>query len=200
MELAKPIEEKKTCPPKSMILIIEDSDLLVFGLKTMIFHLEPSINPLVLSISRLPTEQEIQNAAVIIANQEIWKPSPGGLPPDTLSKLILYSLRAHEENVASTIRLVNALSTDFKRVVATFLKMRNRELGERNRGLLTSRENEILRRLISGDRNKEIASHLNISVRTVETHRRNIMKKVEAKSFADLIVYAVSNGLTPTSL
>jgi DNA-binding NarL/FixJ family response regulator len=60
-------------------------------------------------------------------------------------------------------------------------------------GVLTPREREVLQLLAEGRSNKEVASALEISVMTVETHRANIMHKLGAHSIADLVHYAVRN-------
>ena len=60
---------------------------------------------------------------------------------------------------------------------------------------LSGREREILQLLAEGRSNKEIATRLRISVRTVETHRTHIMQKVNAHSMSELVRYAVRNGL-----
>lgn len=57
--------------------------------------------------------------------------------------------------------------------------------------LLTDREREILQLLAEGKANKEVASLLNISLTTVETHRGHILQKLSLHSTADLILYAV---------
>jgi len=57
--------------------------------------------------------------------------------------------------------------------------------------LLTGREREILQLLAEGKANKEVASLLNISLTTVETHRGHILQKLSLHSTADLILYAV---------
>jgi two-component system, NarL family, response regulator NreC len=57
--------------------------------------------------------------------------------------------------------------------------------------LLTSREKEILQLLAEGKSNKDIAGLLNVSLHTVETHRRNLQEKLNLHSFADLVLYAV---------
>lgn len=61
--------------------------------------------------------------------------------------------------------------------------------------LLTAREKEVLRLLASGRRSTEIAASLDISVATVEVHRRNIRKKLRLNSVADLTRYAIRQGL-----
>jgi DNA-binding NarL/FixJ family response regulator len=61
--------------------------------------------------------------------------------------------------------------------------------------LLTSREREILHLLAEGKSNKDIASLLNLSLYTVETHRRNLQEKLNLRSLAELILYAVRKGV-----
>jgi len=61
---------------------------------------------------------------------------------------------------------------------------------------LTPREREILQLLAEGKNTKEIASNLSISVKTVETHRRHIKRKLKANSVAELTKIAIKEGLT----
>ena len=61
--------------------------------------------------------------------------------------------------------------------------------------LLTSREREILQLLAEGKANKEVATNLNISPYTVETHRRHILEKLNLHNPAELILYAVRKGI-----
>ncbi|MEW5960777.1 MAG: response regulator transcription factor, partial [Chloroflexota bacterium] len=60
--------------------------------------------------------------------------------------------------------------------------------------LLTSREREVLQLLAEGLSNRDIAEELNISIKTVESHRSNIMNKLEVNSKAELIKYALRKG------
>lgn len=60
---------------------------------------------------------------------------------------------------------------------------------------ITAREREIVQLLAEGKANKEVAEILAISVKTVETHRAAIMRKLELASLADLVRYAVRNGI-----
>jgi DNA-binding NarL/FixJ family response regulator len=62
--------------------------------------------------------------------------------------------------------------------------------------LLGPREREVLRLLSEGKSSKEIATKLALSIKTVETHRRNITQKVGLRSVAELTKYAVREGLT----
>jgi|MudIll2142460700_1097286.scaffolds.fasta_scaffold02483_6 DNA-binding NarL/FixJ family response regulator len=61
--------------------------------------------------------------------------------------------------------------------------------------VLTKRELEILKLIAEGVTNKKIAGQLSISVKTVETYRSRIMQKLDLHSTADLIKYAIRNGL-----
>ena len=61
--------------------------------------------------------------------------------------------------------------------------------------LLTKRETEILRLIVRGNLNKQIADQLNISLNTVLTHRKNILFKTGIKTVSGLTMYCISNGL-----
>jgi len=62
--------------------------------------------------------------------------------------------------------------------------------------VLTSREREVLQLLAEGRSTKQIALKLHISVKTVETHRRQIMNKLDIHTVAELTKYAIRKGLT----
>jgi DNA-binding NarL/FixJ family response regulator len=66
--------------------------------------------------------------------------------------------------------------------------------GERDSGL-TARELEVLQLIVDGKSNKEIASQLNLSTNTVAVHRANIMDALGIHKTAELVVYAIRNGL-----
>ncbi len=66
--------------------------------------------------------------------------------------------------------------------------------GERDQGL-TARELEILQLIVDGKSNKEIAAQLLLSVNTVSVHRANIMDALGIHKTAELVVYAIRNGL-----
>jgi len=59
---------------------------------------------------------------------------------------------------------------------------------------LTTREQQVLDRIVAGRLNKQIANDLNISIKTVEAHRANIMEKLEVNTAAELIRLALSSG------
>ena len=66
---------------------------------------------------------------------------------------------------------------------------------EKKKRVLTSRETEVLRLIVTGNINKEIAQQLNVSLTTIITHRKNITAKLNMKSVASLTIYAVTHGI-----
>jgi DNA-binding NarL/FixJ family response regulator len=60
---------------------------------------------------------------------------------------------------------------------------------------LTPREREVIQLLADGKSSKEVACLLNLSTKTAETHRSNIMRKLDFHSIRDLVVYAVKNDI-----
>ena len=62
--------------------------------------------------------------------------------------------------------------------------------------VLSNREREVLQLVAEGRNTKEIALNLSVSVKTIETHRQNIMRKLDMYSVAELTKYAVREGLT----
>jgi DNA-binding NarL/FixJ family response regulator len=67
--------------------------------------------------------------------------------------------------------------------------------GEPLRDRLTTREREIVQLLAEGKSSKEVASSLNISVKTAETHRANIMRKLQIHTVSELVRYAIRNQI-----
>jgi two-component system, NarL family, response regulator NreC len=62
--------------------------------------------------------------------------------------------------------------------------------------LLSSREREVLQLIAEGNTSNQIAEHLHISIKTVETHRAQLMAKLKARSVAELTKFAIREGLT----
>lgn len=67
------------------------------------------------------------------------------------------------------------------------------------RSVLTPREREVIQLLAEGKTTKEVATTLNLSVKTAETHRTNLMRKLDLHSVVDLTLYAVRNGIVHVS-
>jgi DNA-binding NarL/FixJ family response regulator len=127
------------------------------------------------------------------------------------AKILMLSMHAEDTLVrqaleagASGYILKNAIDLDLNnaiRRVAAGKKVLDPQLvkpealkGERESGL-SARELEVLQHIVSGQSNKEIASDLGLSANTVAVHRANIMDTLGIHKTAELVVYAIRNGL-----
>lgn len=81
-------------------------------------------------------------------------------------------------------------------VVKAYLEHASDNAAATNATVLTSREREILQLVAEGKNTMEIADLLNISGKTVDTHRRQIMRKLDLHSVAELTKYAIREGIT----
>jgi two-component system, NarL family, response regulator NreC len=105
-----------------------------------------------------------------------------------------------ESELIAAIRAVLSGKSYFSPKVRRLLQQehieRLRRAGEVDSyGLLSEREREVLQLIAEGHSNKEIAGRLFLSVYTVETHRKNILEKLQVRGTADLILYAVRKGV-----
>ena len=98
-----------------------------------------------------------------------------------------------QEELIGAIRKVASGQSYFSTEVT--LSLLNPAQSNQPTELLTDRETEIIKLIAEGFSNKEIGSKLFISHRTVDTHRTNLMKKLDVSNIAGLISYAIRNGL-----
>ena len=100
----------------------------------------------------------------------------------------------------SAIRAVSAGKAYFSPAVSRLLvedyvrQMQQRSV-EDSYELLTPREREILQLLAEGKTNKDVAHVLNLSLHTVDTHRSNLLQKLNLHNASELILYAVRKGI-----
>jgi DNA-binding NarL/FixJ family response regulator len=116
---------------------------------------------------------------------------------DTLVRQALEAgARGYVLKNAMDLDLANAIKAVAagKSVIDPQVKRTETLKGEREAGL-TSRELEVLQHIVAGKSNKEIASELDLSVNTVSVHRANIMDRLGIHKTAELVVYAIRNGL-----
>jgi DNA-binding NarL/FixJ family response regulator len=106
---------------------------------------------------------------------------------------ILELITAIREIIDGKIHLCAAVS---EQVIRDYVCLADAEEGSVF-ALLSAREREVLQLLAEGLATKEIADHLNLSVKTVESHRKAVMDKLEIRSIAELTKYAIREGLTP---
>jgi DNA-binding NarL/FixJ family response regulator len=135
-------------------------------------------------------------------------------------KVLILSMHASEEYVLQAMRsgaagylLKDAATAELELALAsvlrgeTYLSPRvsrqvvegyvHRVAAERPGEDLTPRQREVLRMLAEGNSTKEIAFKLNLSVKTIETHRAQIMERLDIRELAGLVRYAVRVGLVP---
>jgi DNA-binding NarL/FixJ family response regulator len=104
------------------------------------------------------------------------------------------------EELIKAIRVVCAgkkyLSPDVTDIVLNEFISPNIKTDDQSATALTTREREVLQLIAEGRSTKEVAGKLHISVKTVETHRKNIMDKLGLHTVAELTKYAVREGIT----
>lgn len=98
----------------------------------------------------------------------------------------IYSLRNGYDFYAKTI--TNLL-------LNSYLHDKNSSKNKKDITQLSPRETEVLKQFAEGRTNKQIADNLFISIRTVETHKTNIMKKINIKTTVDLVKFAIKNNI-----
>jgi len=81
-------------------------------------------------------------------------------------------------------------------VIQDYIDSKGQKIGEKKIVSLTEREREILQLIAEGYTNKEVAMHLKIALKTALAHRNNIMQKLGIHRQADLIRYALKEGIT----
>jgi DNA-binding NarL/FixJ family response regulator len=208
-------------PPKIKVLLVDDHSLVRRGFRRM---LEDETDIVV--IGEASNGDEAVRLARELAPQVIVMdcalPGTSGLaatrkiletaPPKAILMLSMHSedtlVRQALDAGARGYILKNAvdleLATAIRRVAAgeivldAQLAKPAKVRGERNAGL-TTRELEILQLIVDGKSNKEIADDLKLSVNTVAVHRANIMETLGIHKTAELVVYAIRNGLVNIS-
>lgn len=109
----------------------------------------------------------------------------GYLLKDSEDEDLLRAIRAvHRGEAYLSPAISDAVLTDYRKHVSNPID------------LLTSREREILTMVAEGKANKEIATALNLSVYTVESHRGSVMEKLNLHNTGDIVRFALRNGLT----
>jgi len=105
-----------------------------------------------------------------------------------------------ESDLINAVRLVWDGKSFFSPTVARMLvedyvrQLQDKDI-EDSYDLLTPRERELLQLIAEGKSNKDVANMLNLSLYTVETHRSNILNKLNLHSVPELILYAVRKGI-----
>ena len=168
-------------PPDILILDISLPDTTGIEITKRISAEYPEIRVLILSM--YTNEDFIFNAVKAGAR--------GYLPKNTSREELLSAIEtiyAGEEFFSDSISKI---------MLKSYLRNAKEEENQPQRGPipLSTREIEILKLFAEGFINKEISDKLDISIRTVETHKNHIMKKLELKSTVELIKFAIRNKI-----
>ena len=139
----------------------------------------PDIKILVLTVHK--TEEHVHAALKAGANGYVLK-------DDTSDELIT----AISNIMAGKTYLSPSICNE---VVMGYLADPNKEKIISSLDLLTTREREVMKLIAEGYRNKDVAQYLSISLKTVEKHRSNLMKKLDLHSASSITSFAIKNGL-----
>jgi DNA-binding NarL/FixJ family response regulator len=204
-------------PNKISVLLVDDHSLVRRGFRRMLED-EPDMNVVGEAgdgAEAIKLAKELKPKVIVMDSA---MPGTGGLIAtrkilESTPEQIILMLSMHSEETlvrqaleagARGYMLKNAVDLELAAAIRKVVKgevvldpqvARRASLkGERNGGL-TTRELEILQFIVDGKSNKEIADHLNLSVNTVAVHRANIMDALGIHKTAELVVYAIRNGL-----
>lgn len=175
---------EKTLKLKPDVLVVDISMPELDGVEVtrQIRKALPDIKVLVLTMHE--SDQMVRRALDAGANGYLLKSDL----PDHLPKAV--------KAIAENKRFLTSAICEI--VVDRFINTGNKTQDEKRAGLrITARELEIIRLLAEGKSNKKVSAQLGITLRTAETHRRNIMLKLGLHSLAELIHYAVRNEIIP---
>ncbi len=178
----KALEIIKMKSPDIVISDISMPDMTGIELSSRIIEL--NLPSRVLILSMYTTDDYIYNA--------IKAGAKGILPKqDTNKEMLMEAIRTiydGEEYYGSNIS---------KNLMRSYVsKIKNVSSNEKLKNYsLTLREKEILKLYVEGFSNQEVAKKLNISVRTVETHKNNIMQKYDFKSTVEMVKFALKNNI-----
>jgi len=179
---SKAIEMLKVAMPDIVISDISMPDITGIDLTRKLSEMKPDVRVLILSM--YTTDDYIYNA--------IQAGAKGILPKqDTTKEMLMDAIRtlhSGSEYYSPGIskKMISSLVTGIKKGYPS---------EPVTKYSLTPREKEILKLYVEGYSNQEIADKLNISIRTVETHKNNIMQKFEFKSTVEMIKFALKNNI-----
>ena len=209
--------------PIKRVLIVDDHDALRRGIRALV-ETRPNFSVVAEAASGHAAIEEARRTQPDIAIVDYSLPELNGLDLTLALKrelprleILIYTMHARDEIITGILKagargyvmksdseehLLAALDALAVRrpyfsgavseaLLEQFLQS-NRHL---NVGILTHREREVVQLIAEGKINKQIANTLDISVKTVETHRASAMHKLKLRTTADLVRYAIRNSL-----
>jgi DNA-binding NarL/FixJ family response regulator len=162
---------------KPDIIIADISMPEISGIEVATYISENYADIKILILSMHSSEEFITKALNAGAN--------GYLPKDTSMNELLEAIKTIHKGE-------NYFNKDISNTILKSIINKSKEDKDKK---LTNREKEIISLVVEGLTNKEIADQLSISIRTVDSHKNNIMQKLNLKSSVELVKYAIKNNL-----
>jgi len=163
------------------VIVMDISMPILNGIDTTMKIKKQSPNINILMLSRHDAPEYIFHALKAGASGYLVKKS---VPSELI--IAIQSIYKGESYLSS--RVSKVLIDNYTKTVETLSRIKKKEV-------LSDREIAVLKLLLNGNSTKELAKLLYISVNTVATHRRNIMKKLNVHSISQLIRYAIRAGI-----
>jgi two-component system NarL family response regulator len=200
------------------IVIVDDHPMVTEGIQSILESYE-DIEVLACLSDGQEIIDRVEGLAPDVVLLDLNMPGVGGLSateivlekrPDT--RILILSMHDSPEYISSALShgamgyvLKDVPTDEIKRAIDSVMEGQRylctgakgslAPMGQPGREQLTNREQTILLQLAQGKSNKEVAQVLDISVRTVETHRKNIKRKLGISSTAGLTRYAMEHGV-----
>lgn len=181
------------------ILIIEPSAIVVEGLSAIIYKVgrQCSISKLdsLAEVNQMhmkhPVDLIIINPALLQANLKVFSTIRNELNHSSWIGLVYSFFDQQALSQFDEIIYINDLPNVISGKIQKAINSSREDDFDKDQGVLSERETDVLKLLVEGNANKEIADKLNISTHTVITHRKNISIKTGIKSVSGLTIYAV---------
>lgn len=183
--------------PKINILICEPSDIIIEGLKALLassqrFYVQDTLH----SVTYLNERITVLQPDIIIVNPTIVNELPALKSSQQLVSLVYQYVDPEQLQKFKNTIDIRISSSNLMALLDSCVEKNEEELEMQENYELSDREKEVLVLIAKGYSSKEIADLLNISIHTVNSHRKNITHKTGIKSVAGIAVYAMLNNLT----
>ncbi|MDY6294088.1 MAG: LuxR C-terminal-related transcriptional regulator [Bacteroidales bacterium] len=182
---------------KRKVLIVEPSEVIVEGLKSTLHHADLRILDTETQVDELSERLDLLKPDILIINPTLYDNVTelrNGRNVAVVALVYQYVKQSRLRHFDAVIDIRDSRASILQAVLGLSAKTGAGDNALSNHEL-TRRETAVLVEVAKGLSNKEIASRLNVSVFTVTTHRKNIVRKTGIKSVAGLTVYALLNNL-----
>ena len=192
---------------KGLLALVEDVDTVELAFETNSFRLltnrleEKHVDMVILNDQNLTAldyltgsaEMTLKHDVIVIMPEKVHEQSKRLMDSGVRSILTEY---CDEEEITTALRTVAGGKRFFcDRVLNDVLGEDKNEKEEQTQSILTERETEVLKLIAEGMSSTQVAEKLFISIHTINSHRKNILRKLDLKSPAQLILYAIEHGL-----